>query len=255
MQQAGDALGDFSRQDSGREIIHDLRNLFAVVAAIKELLAKTAVGAGQEKMLRGLEEAALRGDELTSRLLAKEGRGARRLVDVGAQIAQAAPMLQAVIRAPACLEIDAQVALPAALVRADPADLEAVFLELVANAGAAGAGKIMLRCRRIGCRIWIVIADDGPGLLPNGITKAPRMRLAGSRGIGLNRVRRAVQDMNGKFLIRSRADAGGGTVAAIILPVALRAVSKSRARDWSASPQHKESCDEDRRTAAARRHG
>jgi hypothetical protein len=51
-------------------------------------------------------------------------------------------------------------------------------------------------------------------------------------------------------LIRGRIDAGG-TVAPIILPVALRAVSKSRARDWSASPKHKESCDEDRRAVAA----
>lgn len=250
MQHAGKSKGDLSRQDPAREIIHDLRNLFAVVAAIKELLAKTAAGAGQEKMLRGLDEAALRGGELTSRLLSKEARGARRLVDVGAQIAQAAPMLQAVVRAPASLEIDAQVALPAARIMVDPADLEAVFLELVANAAKAGASRILFRCRRAGDRIWVVVADDGPGLLLNGRTELDRLQTSAGHGIGLNRVRRAIQDMNGKFLVRSRSDARGGTAVAIILPVARRAVSKSRARDWSASPQYKESCDEDRRTVA-----
>ncbi|WP_375196378.1 ATP-binding protein [Sphingobium sp.] len=200
-------------------------------------------------MLCALEDAAHRGDELTSRLLSKKAGQERRLIDVGAQIADAAPMLQAVVRAPASLEIDAQVALPAALVKAAPAELEAVMLELVANARAAGAGRIMIRCRRIGCRIWIAIADDGSGLLSSRMTTAPRSGETAGHGIGLSRVRRAVRDMNGRLSIRGRA--GAGTVVAIILPVALSAVSKSRASEWGASPQHKESCDEDRRTVAA----
>lgn len=251
MRQASEAMGVLSWDDPSREIIHDLRNLFAVIAATRHLLAKGPIGPGQATLLRGMEEAALRGGELTSRLLSMKTRGDRRLLDVGAQIAEIAPMLQAVVPAPASLEIDAQVALPAALVRADPTELEAMILELVANAGAAGAGRIMLRCRRIGCKIWIVIADDGRGLGRSNRTQPDQLPAEAGHGIGLNRVRRAVRDMNGKLLIRGRTNAGVGTVVAMILPVALGTVSGSRARDWSASPQRKEICDEDRRTIAA----
>jgi len=251
MQHQGEVKGSLSNQDPAREVIHDLRNLFAVIASIRHLLTENIDGPERENLLQGLEEAAVRGGELASRLLSKEAQGERHLLDVGAQVAEAAPMLQAIVRSPASLEIDTQVAVPAALVSADPAELEAVMLELVANATAAGARRIMLRCRRIGNRIWLVIADDGPGLLQNGVTKWPSAAPGSGHGIGLSRVRRAIRDMDGKLRIRGGAGAGLGTVVAMLLPVALGAVSKSRAREWRASPLHKESCDEDRRTVAA----
>lgn len=210
MQHSSQAKGELSSKDPAREIIHDLRNLFTVIASTQHLLAKNIAGPERAKLLRGLEEAAVRGGELTSRLLSKETRGERHLLDVGAQVAEAAPMLQAIVRSPASLEIDTQVAIPAALVRADPAELEAVMLELVANATAAGARRIMLRCRRVASWIWLVIADNGPGLLPNGATQWQRPAKASGHGIGLNRVRRAIQEMDGKIRIRGSAGAGVG---------------------------------------------
>ncbi|WP_022684467.1 ATP-binding protein [Sphingobium bisphenolivorans] len=251
MRHTGDAKGSLSNQDPAREIIHDLRNLFAVIASIQHLLTKNIDGRERENLLRGLEEAAGRGGELASRLLSKEAQGERHLLDVGTQVAEAAPMLQAIVRSPASLEIDTQVAVPAALVSADPAELEGVMLELVANATAAGARRVMLRCRRIGNWIWLIIADDGPGLLQNGITKWPNAAQGSGHGIGLGRVRRAVRDMGGKLLVRGSAGAGVGTAVALLLPVALHALSKPRAREWRASHLHKESCDENRRTVAA----
>jgi len=151
---------------------------------------------------------------------------------------------------PASLEIDTQMALPDARVSADPAELEAVMLELVANAVRAGARHIWLRCRRINDWIWLVIADDGPGLQANGAARPRLTTVDGCRGNGLQRVRRAIRDMRGKLFIRGGARAGSGTVVAMLLPVAPSAASKSRARHWSA-PINKESCDEDRWTVAA----
>jgi signal transduction histidine kinase len=251
MQRSGDTEGGASRHDPVRETVHDLRNLFAVIASIGHLLDKHQGGPVRETMLRGLEAAAVRGSELTSRLLARQACGERVLVDVGAQVAHAAPLLQAMVKHPASLEIDAQMALPATRVSADPAELEAVMLELAANAVRAGARHVRLRCRRIGDWIWLVIADDGPGLPANGAARPPLNTGKGSRGNGLQRVRRAIRGMRGRLFIRGGARAGSGTVIAMLLPVALPAASKSRVRHWSASPTNKESCDEDRWTVAA----
>ncbi|UZW57107.1 ATP-binding protein [Sphingobium sp. JS3065] len=202
-------------------------------------------------ILRGLEKAAVRGSELTTRLLARQAGGQCFPVDVGAQVVHAAPLLHAIVKHPASLEIDTQMALPDARVSADPAELEAVMLELVANAVRAGARHILLRCRRIGDRVWLVIADDGPGLPANGAARPPLDAGSGGRGNGLQRVCGAIRDMRGKIFIRGSARSGSGTVVAMLLPVALPAASKSRARHWSASPTNEESCDEDRWTVAA----
>lgn len=251
MQHRRKAEANLSGSDPARETIHDLRNLFAVTGSIGHLLRICDDQGEREKMLRGLESAAARGGELTSQLLSRDKKREPHLLDVGAQVAEAAPMLRAVLRPPASLEIDTQVAMPAALVRADPAELEAVMLELVANAGAAGAQRVLLRCRRIGTWIWLVVADDGPGLLVEDHKEQAQRADRPGHGIGLNRVRKAIQDMEGKLLIRGRAGTDVGTVVAMLLPMALRAVSKSRAREWSASPLNKETSDEDRRTIAA----
>lgn len=251
MQRSGDTEAGAPRHDPVRETVHDLRNLFAVIASIGHLLDKHQDGPERETMLRGLEEAAVRGSELTSRLLARQAAGQCFPVDVGAQVAHAAPLLHAIVKQPASLEIDTQMALPDARVSADPAELEALMLELVANAVRAGARHVRLRCRRIGDWIWLVIADDGPGLPANGALRAPLDATNGGRGNGLQRVRRAIRDMKGRIFFRGGARAGSGTVVAMLLPVALPVASKSRARHWSASPTNEESCDEDRWTVAA----
>jgi C4-dicarboxylate-specific signal transduction histidine kinase len=251
MQRSGDTGGGAPRHDPVRETVHDLRNLFAVIASIRHLLDKRLDGPARDTMLRGLEQAAVRGGELTSRLLARQACGDRMLVDVGAQVAHAAPLLHAMVKHPASLEIDTQMALPDARVSADPAELEAVMLELVANAVMAGARHVRLRCRRIGDWIWLVIADDGPGLPTNGAPLPSLDAGNGGRGNGLQRVRRAVRDMKGKIFIRGGVGAGAGTVVAMLLPVAPPVASKSRARHWSASTTNEESCDEDRWTVAA----
>ncbi len=253
MQRTGEADGGAPRHDPVREMAHDLRNLFAVIAAIRHLLDKDDQDGGpaREVLLRGLEEAAVRGGELTSRLLARQASGERVLVDMGAQVARAAPLLRALVKRPSSLEIDTQIALPVAHVRADPAELEAVMLELVANAARADARHIRLRCRRIGDWIWLTVADDGPGLSANGAAGLPIDAESSGHGNGLRRVRRAIGDMKGKIFIRGSVSAGAGTVVAILLPVAFSATGKSRARHWGASTTKKESCDEDRWTVAA----
>lgn len=252
MRTHGDLNGDLSDQRATREIVHDLRNLFAVIAAGRHLLTDDKAASERPAVLRAIEDAALRGGELTSRLLAREADWCEPgMLDVGAQVAGLAPMLQALVSPTIELEIDTQVALPAALVIADADELDAAVLELVANAKTAGARRLQLRCRHVGKRIWILLADDGPGFSMDGIGKA-RLRKATGFGIGLGRVRRAVEDMNGKLLIRSKAAAGGGATIAMLLPVANSAAGNSSAQGPRA-PTQKELCDvdQDRRSVAA----
>ena len=96
MQRSGDMEGGAPRHDPVRETVHDLRNLFAVIASIRHLLDKHQDGPERQTMLRGLEEAAVRGNELTSRLLARQKAGQCCPMDVGAQVAHAAPLLHAI---------------------------------------------------------------------------------------------------------------------------------------------------------------
>lgn len=251
MYDRSESRGELSSQSGAREIIYDLRNLFGVVASARNLLADTHTASERLRMLHAIKEAACRGGQLTARLLSDEtGANDVKFVDVGDQIAELAPMLQALVSPGATLEVDTQIALPASIVRMDPAELEAAILELVANARAAGAHNIHIRCRKVGRWIWTLVADDGHGFSRNKAQVTVRPVGWVGHGIGLDRVRRAVRDANGELLIRGKS--GSGAVIAMVLPVALCAVGNARAQHRGAFPKPKESGDDqERRTAAA----
>lgn len=58
--------------NSHRETVHDLRNLFAVIVAARRLLGKDRASERGEGLLAAIEDAAFRGSQLTTNLLAMD---------------------------------------------------------------------------------------------------------------------------------------------------------------------------------------
>jgi signal transduction histidine kinase len=78
-----------------RETVHDLRNLFAVIVAARRLLGKDRASERGEDLLAAIEDAAFRGSQLTTNLLARDAHEAVQTVDVAARLAGVAPLLLA----------------------------------------------------------------------------------------------------------------------------------------------------------------
>ncbi len=120
---------------SHREVIHDLRNLFGVVAAAKHLLAKRPEEGKRTFLLDALEGAALRGGQLTTELLASSPSSQLQIIDLNMRIMGLEPMIRALLGSDAALDLD--LCEDCLSVRANQAGLDAAILELVANARAA----------------------------------------------------------------------------------------------------------------------
>lgn len=201
-----------------RQAVHDLRNLFAVVASAKQLLERGPEEARRRSLLDALEDAADRGDRLTTRLLANE-RGAcgARPIDVGLRLADLSPMMQA---SGVAVELDAEISAPNSMVRVDGDELDAVMLELLANAVSAGARNVVVRCRTIGARIWLMVRDDGRGMSAAQVAEARNGQdRAAAHGNGLRRVHQFAAVSHGRVHMRARP--GAGTCVALTLPTLL----------------------------------
>lgn len=235
---------------SHREVIHDLRNLFGVVAAAKHLLAKRPADGKRTFILDALEGAALRGGQLTTELLASSAPGQQRIVDLNAHILGLEPMIRALLGGDTAYKLDLyQGCLP---VRVNQAGLEGAILELVANARAALAvhGRITVRTRLVGNRIWLGVADNGRGMSPIMLERAMRGGNGGANGTGLNRVRTFLREAHGRFHIRSREQRG--TMVCMNLPMVLSAaLGEPIAPSGRMSPSDKESKHENRQPATA----
>jgi len=233
---------------SRREAIHDLRNLFGVVASAKHILERDPACVQRIALLEAIEDAALRGGALASGLLANGAQvHAAVNVDVAARIAGLRPMALAL--AGSRLELDIEVGPDAMPARMVASDFDAAILELIANAATAGAGSIVLRARRVGGRVWVTIADDGPGLTRALLDHARHGEAVGGRhGTGLARVRHFARAAHGQFLVRSRP--GAGTTITLILPTVLKlAAGEPGARRHYL--KQKEKTDEKRQPVAA----
>lgn len=233
-----------------RETIHDLRNLFGIVASATHVLERDPEPSRRRALLEAIEGAAMRGGALTTDLLTMRAhpRGMTRL-DVGARLADLAPMIGAL--AGPRLDLDLQLAWPDAQARVDADGFDAAVLELVANAAATDARTIRVRSRRVGSRLWVVVADDGRGMSRALLARARQGRDGGGgRGTGLSRVHRFVRDAHGHLLIRSRPLAG--TSIALVLPTLLSiAVDERITPRWSDTPGKETIHEEDRQPIAA----
>lgn len=232
------------------EIIHDLRNLFGIMASAGRLLEDSPSDARRAKLLRAIESAAERGGQLTTDLLARRGPAPGRTFDACQRFAALEPMMQA-LAGRASIRIDCpQAQLP---VRLDPAGFDAAILELVANARAALSpqGRITVRLRTVGRRIWLSVADNGDGMDPIALASALRSPEAPSaHGTGLGRVRLFACEAHGRMHVRSRK--GRGTVVSLNLPMVISmAFDEPIARQARRSPQTQEKFHENRQPVAA----
>lgn len=226
------------RSDPQTQAVHDLRNLFGIVASGTRLLERQTDPARSRPVLNAMLAAAERGASLTSQLL-MEGRDPRtRRFDAAEALRDLAPLVRTKLAGHVL-----QLELPSEAVRiaARQADFDAVVLELVTNAERAlgPIGSLRLRARRIGGQLHLVVADSGCGMrgAPIG-TDTTLAADPSAHGHGLAFVRRFARDAHGNLRIRSKA--GLGTVVKLTLPIVLGLAhgrhNSAAAKDF----QHKE---------------
>lgn len=137
-----------------------------------------------------------------------------RPIDVGSCLAQSAARL----RPPGMeVQLDLQIAIPHSRVRVDPAGLICALRDLAALARTAQARRLVIRNRKIGARIWIIIGDDGD-VIPQFGTEW-RDALDDPR----SRVARFVSENHGELLVRQSPR--HGSLFVVILPCILSLAS------------------------------
>jgi signal transduction histidine kinase/CheY-like chemotaxis protein len=230
-------------------VAHDLNNLLTIILGNAEL-ARSDSGAVDDGALAEIRGAADRAAALTRRLLAFGRRQMYTpgLIDVGRTVAAFQPLLRRLLPEDVSLSLEHDGG-PAHIV-GDPAQLEQVVLNLVANARDALPDGGSIRVTTSGARparfvqepdvprdaVWLVVADDGAGMSsevkahlfePFFTTKAPSK----GTGLGLATVHGIVAQSGGRIYVDSAL--GEGTSFAIALPRAhaeARAPSSPRVR-------------------------
>lgn len=229
---------------------HDFQNLLAIVLNSAELLASNPDPAARE-LGRELARTATRGRDVTSRLLALARREEpqRSIIDVARVVEDVRPLVERLL-GPACrLDLVAEGPAPAV---ADPAQVEQVVLNLVANARDAtpGGGKVSVSVRALPeaaaaalgspgeapRQVLIEVRDEGSGVAPElqacifepFVTTKPRGR---GTGLGLATVRSIAVGSGGWVALQSAP--GEGASFRVFLPEAAQA----RSPDDAAEPR------------------
>jgi signal transduction histidine kinase/CheY-like chemotaxis protein len=215
-------------------VAHDLNNLLTIILGNAEL-ARSDSGVVDDGALGEIRGAAERAAALTRRLLAFGRRQmySPGLIDVGLTVVAFEPLLRRLLPEDIALVLEREAA-PTPIV-GDPAQLEQVVLNLVANARDALPEGGIVRvasspvvparfAREPGLppdAIWLVVSDDGAGMTrevkahlfePFFTTKAP----AKGTGLGLATVHGIVTQCDGKIFVDSAP--GKGTSFAIAFP-------------------------------------
>ncbi len=207
-------------QISNRENIHDLRNLFGIVASASHLLEDGPSAEKQALLLDAIAEAARRGGTLTTALLARDAQRMVQSFDLNERLSGLAALLDA--QSGSGAEIRLELASERAPVKLEGPGFDAAILELVANARSAldGTGVIRVRTKCVGRRVWVLVADTGCGMTAGQLRAAlSGQKMAAAHGTGLGRVRHFAEASHGRLQYRSRE--GKGTVAALALPLTL----------------------------------
>jgi signal transduction histidine kinase len=161
-------------------VAHDFNNLLTAIRGYAELLlARTAPESTEHHHAREIDDAAVRAAALTAQLLAFGRRQVirARALDLNELVVNLAGMLSGLVGDGVEVELDLD---PAVLVvRADPAHVEQVLVNLVENAAAAmeEAGRITIRTRNVdvhgqselpdlrdGRYAVLAVEDSGPGI-------------------------------------------------------------------------------------------
>jgi hypothetical protein len=207
------------RQITERENIHD-RNLFGIVSSASHLLDDDPTLDRRAVLLDAISEAARRGGTLTT-VFAKETSAMIQAFDLNRHLGALQSLLDA--QSNSGFEVSVEVSAEPSPVKLDSSAFDAAILELVTNARGAlnGTGRIQVRTKRVGRRIWVIVADTGQGMGSDELSAILLgARPAGAHGTGLGRVRHFAQAAHAHFHIRSVR--GRGTVAALAIPLILQ---------------------------------
>jgi PAS domain S-box-containing protein len=218
-------------------IAHDFNNILGAVLAQAEValtgLDSDSVPTGE---LRAIRDAAMRGAEIVRELLIYAGSESPVLVplDISQVVGEMFGLLKVSVSKHARIEIDLAKDLPA--VRANPAQISQLLMNLVTNASDAigdQTGTIRVIARRVAAgsgvsRSWterdyvqLEVSDTGCGMKPETQAKVFEPFFSTKsmgRGIGLAIVDGIVRSLGGA--IRLESEPGQGTIIGISLPAA-----------------------------------
>jgi two-component system, OmpR family, sensor histidine kinase ChvG len=212
-------------KDFAAAVSHEFKTPIAGIRGALELLSdhgETMSGPERERFIANAMADADRLSHLLERLLAQ----ARADMAVAAETARtslAAPVA-AVADAHRGAKLSVEIDLPGDLppVAAPPELIEAVLETLVENSSQAGAGAVRIAARRMSGRVWLTVADDGPGVPPTDQERIfepfqTSRRAEGGSGLGLSIARSLLASVGGT--IESRT-AERGALFEIMLPTA-----------------------------------
>jgi signal transduction histidine kinase/CheY-like chemotaxis protein len=230
-------------------VAHDLNNILTVITGTIAILAEAVADRPELAVIADMiDQAAVRGGDLTQRLLAfaRKQPLQPREVDVNSLIIEATNLLQPTLGEH--IEVQIKLAEDAARALIDPSQLTNTILNLALNARDAMAegGKLTIETRNVildesdandgsgvaaGSYVMIAVTDSGHGIPANILENVfepffTTKEMGKGSGLGLSMVYGFVKQSNGHIKIDSKE--GQGTTATIYLPqavgVALHAV-------------------------------
>ena len=216
-----DALGQFAGG-----IAHDFNNLLTGISGYADLASSSTLpGSPAARCLAGIKSAASEAASLTSRLLAFSRRNVpeRRLVDVNEIVAEAAQLLERLVRADVRVKLELAQSLPP--VAADLAQLKQVVLNLALNARDAmsNGGTLTIETAPAPGVVLLRVRDTGEGMDAATRSRAVEPFFTTKSegegtGLGLSVVYGVVDSLDGRLSIESAP--GLGTIVEIALPAA-----------------------------------
>ena len=229
-------------------VAHDFNNLLTAMSGYCDLLVQNLpVESVLRESAENIHRLAARAAVLTRQLLVFGRRQVIResVIDLNAVIREMEPMLRRVIGEDITLEAHLDPNL--ASIRADPAQLEVAFLNLVLNARDAmpRGGRLTIETNNLSAvdeeaRIGLVVRDTGFGM-----DKRTRSHLfepffttkevGKGTGLGLSTVYSVVKQAGGHIEVVS--EPGKGATFSISLPVVVGASKMSRPRDSIPQPE------------------
>lgn len=209
---------------------HELNNPLAVISGRAQLMCERAATEAEKAAWRVITEQAERISDIISELMACASPPAPSMqsVAVGKLLAGAAEAFCSSDHPKAAAaRVDIQCREDVPPVKTDGAQMEAVLVELMANAATAAESvpniRLTAEADEVDNAVLVSIRDDGPGMDPETLAGAftpffSAQQAGRRRGLGLPRARRTVEANGGRIWIHG--EPGRGTTVRVQLPCA-----------------------------------